>query len=313
MELSGQMVLFARVVDARSFSAAARDIGLSPSAVSRQIAYLEDRIGVRLVNRTNQGLSLTEEGRSFHSHCVDILSRVTEAERFASSIADHPRGMIRVVSTVAFGRSQLMPMLPDFLARFPDISLSLDLTDRPVDLAGEGIDLAIRFSEQLTDATAIVRKLAPNRRVICAAPLYLERFGAPGEFSDLERHNCLRLSTVGSWNDWALPGMGRDYRLGGNFEATSADGIYHAVLAGIGIARLSTYLVNDDIRAGRLVRLFPEYESDRSDIVAIYADRRNLPKKVRALLDHLAERLGRVPPWERGGAGDAAPPQRLAG
>ena len=302
MELSGQMVLFAKVVECESFSAAARILGHSPSAVSRQIGHLEDRLGVRLLNRSKRGLSLTEEGRIFHQRCAEVATRVAEAESFAAQMTDHPKGVLRVVSTVAFAKAQLMGTIPDFLAQYPDIQLSLELTDRKVDLAAEAIDVAIRFSEQICDPAVIARRLASNRRVICAAPSYLERRGTPRTPRDLAGHNCLRLTTVTRFNDWHLedPDGGGPLLLKGDFEANSADAIYHAALAGIGIARLSTYLVCDDLRSGRLVRLLPDYPLDSSDLFAVYSDKRNLSPKVRAFIDFLVSRFGPVPPWERG-------------
>jgi DNA-binding transcriptional LysR family regulator len=150
----------------------------------------------------------------------------------------------------------------------------------------------------------VARKLASNRRVICAAPAYLALSGTPARPDDLLRHNCLRLSTVPLWNDWEL-GEGKErrvYRVRGNLECNSADAVYHAALAGLGIARLSSYLVGPDLRAGRLVRLLPAYTQEDSNILAIYQARRNLPAKVRAFIDFLAARLGPVPPWDRGEA-----------
>jgi len=304
MDLASRMILFARVVDTGSFSGAARALEQSPSAVSRQIGALEDRVGVRLLNRTQHGISLTEEGRAFHQRCRTVALEVAQAEEALSAIGEL-RGTLRVVSTVAFGKSQLLPMLPRFLEMYPELRLSLDLTDRPVDLAAEDVDVAIRFSEQVTDPDVIARKLAPNRRVICAAPSYVERWGAPETPADLARHNCLGLTTVAAWNDWAFDEPNAEtMRISGNFEANSADAIYHAALAGVGIARLSTYLVQDDLRAGRLVRLLPHYIQDNANIVAIYAERRNLAPKIRAFLDFLVNYFGSVPPWERGGEAD---------
>lgn len=301
MELSSQMILFTKVVEAGSFSAAARAVGHSPSAVSRQIGHLEDRLGVRLLHRSKQGLSLTEEGHAFHERCVEVAARISEAETFAASMGDHPQGLLRVVSTVAFAKSQLVPLLPRFLDEHPEVRLSLDLTDRPVNFAGDNIDVAIRFTEQIDDDSLIARRLAHNRRIIVAAPAYVERFGVPETPAELARHNCLRLSTVDRWNDWRLydAGGGGPVSLGGNFEANSADGVYHATRAGLGIARLSTYLVSDDLREGRLVRLLPDYSDEGADIFAVYSEKRNLAPKVRAFIDFLVGHFGTVPPWER--------------
>jgi DNA-binding transcriptional LysR family regulator len=269
--------------------------------VSRQIGHLEDRLGVRLLNRSKHGLSLTAEGREFSERCADVATKVSDAEAFVSSMGAHPQGVLRVIATVAFGKTQLLPIMPKFLRRFPDVEMSLELTDRPIDLASENIDVAIRFTEQIDDTSVVARKLAFNRRVICAAPSYLAEFGTPQSPKDLAQHNCLRLSTVTRWNEWNL-----DAALGevsapvkGNFEANSADGIYHAALAGVGIARLSTYLVGDDLEASRLIRILPEYSDGGSDIYAIYAEKRNLSPKVRAFIDYLVDWFGTVPPWER--------------
>ncbi|MBZ8131984.1 LysR family transcriptional regulator [Afifella sp. IM 167] len=301
MELSSQMILFATVVESESFSAAARSLGHSPSAVSRQIGHLEDRLKVRLLNRSKHGLSLTEEGRAFYERCADLAARVSEAETMATSISGHPTGTLRIVATVAFGKAQLLPILPAFMRRYPDLNIALEVTDRKIDLAGEGIDVAIRFTEQVDDSYAVARKLARNRRVICAAPSYLKRYGTPRTRQELRDHNCLRLSTVMRWNDWHLesPDGEGAMLLTGNFEANSADAIYHAALAGIGIARLSTYLIDDDLKSGRLVRLLPDYADDGSDILALYSEKRNLAPRVRAFIDYLVEHFGTVPPWER--------------
>lgn len=301
MNLASQMLLFATVVEAGSFSAAARTLDHSPSAVSRQITYLEDRLGVRLVNRSKQGLSLTHEGRLFYERCAEVAARISEAENMVTSMGETPKGVLRVVATVAFAKAQVMPVLPGFLERYPEVELSLELTDRRIDLAAEGIDAAIRFTEQIDDQSVIARRLSSNRRIICASPRYIERHGAPEHTDDLNRHNCLRLSTVTRWNDWHLDrrdGSG-PILLRGNFEANSADGIYHATLAGVGIARLSTYLVGDDIRNGRLVHLLPDYSDEESDIFVIYSEKRNLAPKVRAFIDYLADHFGNIPPWER--------------
>ena len=295
------MILFARVVEAKSFSAAARSLGQTPSAVSRQIGYLEDRVGVRLLSRSKHGLIVTDEGRAFYERCSDISDRVKDAENFAYNLDDHPKGLLRVVSTVAFGKSQLLPILPEFYSRYPDVSISLEFTDRRIDVSDGSMDLAIRFTEQLDDDTAFVRKLAKNRRIICASPAYLQKFGTPQDFADLQSHNCLQLSTVESWNQWpqGSPATMPEVNLSGNFETNSADGVYYASLAGLGIARLSTYLINEDIAANRLVRLFPDYEDQGSDIFAVYPQKKNLPPKVRALIDFMIETFGSIPPWER--------------
>ena len=296
MDLSSQMVLFARVVGAGSFSAAARDVGHSPSAISRQIGHLEDALGIRLLTRTSHGITTTEEGRQFFERCRIVANEVSEAEALLDYLSERPAGRLNVVSTVAFGNVQLLPLLPRFLAENPEVSVSLRLTDDALDLGSGEADLAIQFSEQVTDDAVILRKLALNRRVLVAAPDYLRQHGTPAARADLAGHACLKLTTVEHWNDWIPPGAapGRPA-----FEANTADAVYRASLAGLGIARLSTYLVNADIAAGRLARVLPDYEQDDSNIVAIYRDRRNLSPKIRAFIDFLVDVYDPVPPWER--------------
>ena len=299
MDFASQMVMFARVVEAGSISAAARSFGQSPSAVSRQVSALEDRVGLRLLNRSASGISLTFEGELFHERCADIARQTDEAQALLSSLGDHPTGNLRVVSTVAFGKAQILPQLPAFLAAFPEVEVSVDFNDRKLDLAEDRVDVGIQFTEQIEDQNLVARKIAHNRRVICASPDYLQRHGRPKRIDELASHNCLRLSTVERFNDWwTEPPDGIAPMLRGNFEANSADGVYHAALAGIGIARLSTYLVSRDIAEGRLVRLLPDYDDHASDIYAVYSARRNLAPKVRAFIDHLVAAFGPVPPWE---------------
>jgi DNA-binding transcriptional LysR family regulator len=189
-----------------------------------------------------------------------------------------------------------LPVLPRFLSENREISLSLHLTDETIDFGSDDIDVAIRFSEQLDDQNVIVRKLARNRRVLVAAPGYLQGNSAPRRLADLARHTCLTMTTAPDWNNW-VPAETEAARQ--VFQASSADAVYHAALAGIGIARLSTYLVNADIEAGRLVRVLPDYTQQESAIVAAYRDRRNVSPRIRAFIDFLAGWFGPVPPWER--------------
>jgi DNA-binding transcriptional LysR family regulator len=301
MDIATQMVLFAKVVDAGGFSAAARDLGQTPSSVSRQIAHLEDRLSVRLLNRSTRGFSLTEEGRAFHARCADVARRVAEAEEEMASLGDHPQGTLRLAITAAFGKSQVMPVLPGFLERYPDLKLSIELTDRPVDLIAEGIDVAIRFSEQLADDDVVARKLAPIRRLVVASPDYVARHGRPETLDDLARHNCLTVYTVSQWNTWRFqtPDGPRSVTIQGNTEVNSADGLYTAAVSGIGLAWLSDYLVGPAIESGTLVHLLPEFSEaeEVAALYALYAARRNLSPKIRAFVDYLGEMYGRDKPW----------------
>lgn len=300
MEMPNLIVLFARVVEAGSFSEASRALGQSPSAVSKQIARLEDSVGVCLLIRSKSGVTLTEEGQAFYEHCAEIRRGIDAAEELIVSFSDHPKGLLHVAATVAFGKSQILQVLPSFLARYPDVQVSANFSDTTPKFSQDQVDVAVLFTEQIEDESLIARKIAHNRRVICASPEYLQNHGVPKTAEDLQKHNCLRLSTVSRFNDWHLEAMeDRGVRLGGTFEANSADALYHATLAGIGVARLSEYLVQRDFREGRLVRILPDYVDNDSDIFAVYSATRNLPPKVRAFIDHLVAEFSPVPPWER--------------
>jgi len=298
VDLPSLIVLFARVVDAGSFSAASRELEQSPSAVSKRIAELEDRVGVRLLVRSKHGVALTDDGQAFYERCAEIRRSIAAAEDLVMSFGDHPKGQLHIAATVAFGKAQILPILSTFLAKYPDVSVSVDFSDRKRDFSTDQIDVAVLFTEQIEDQSLVARKLAHNR--LCASPEYLERAGTPMTPEALQTHNCLQLSTVSRFNDWDFPEFeARGLQLRSSFEANSADALYHATLAGLGISRLSTYLIGEDMRSGRLVRLLPEYEDNGSDIFAVYSTRRNLAPKVRVFIDHLVAEFSPVPPWER--------------
>ena len=298
MDLPAQMALFARVVDAGSISAAARRMNQSPSAVSKQVSHLENRLSTRLLNRSKVGIALTEEGRIFHEHCARIAWEVDEAQELMQSLGDHPSGTLRLTATVAFGKAQVLPVLPGFMEQYPDVEISALFTDQKVDLARDRIDVAVWIREQIIDEDLVARKLANNARILCASPYYIEKHGMPETFADLSNHNCLKLDGISGWNEWHFDTEGASPEVSGNFTANSADAIYHATLAGIGIARLSHYIVGRDIRDGRLVRLLPSYEENFSSIHAVYTAGRHLSPKVRAFIDYLVATFAQKPPWE---------------
>ena len=296
-----EMRAFARTVEAAGFSAAARELNLSPSAVSKLVSRLEDRLGARLLHRTTRRVNPTEEGRAFYHRCVAILSEIQQAEEAVSELRGRVRGTLRVAAVSAFGRAHLVPLLPEFMSRFPDLRVELQLRERSVDLVDEGLDVALQFSETVSDESLVARKLFTNRRVVCAAPAYLERYGTPRVPEDLIDHNCLTHSSFVHFNDWEFTDRDgtRMLHVGGNFEANSASSLYCAVVAGLGIARLATFLVGRDVKAGRLVPLLTEYTHDQSSLLAVYPHRRHLSQKVRAFVDFVTENFTPVPPWER--------------
>ena len=304
MDKISEMTMFARTVSEGSFSAAARALKLTPSAVSKQVSRLEDRLGARLLNRTTRRLSLTEEGRAFHARCEQILAEIEEAETAVTELHSAPRGTLRIAAAVAFFNHQVMPLLPEFLARYPEVRFDLVMTDREVDMVDERIDVAIRFG-QMRESTLIARRLAVSRRVICAAPSYLERHGTPRTPADLVDHNCLTLSTRPEFNVWEFGDRPEDrMRVDGNLEVSQADALYDACLAGIGLARVAGYLVEADLKAGRLVTVLEGQLREESTLYVAYPHRRHLSPKVRAFVDFLVAKFTPVPPW----ASAPAPP-----
>lgn len=288
MDISAQMLIFAAVVDHGSISAAARAMGQTPSAVSKQIGLLENQVHYRLLNRSRTGVSTTQEGQALYEKCHAMEEKFREAEALIQSLDGSPRGKLKIVSSVAFGKSQLLPMLPKFLETFPEIQVSLDLTDRDVDVESDGFDVALGFAEQWRNPDMIVRRIMQSRRVLCASPAYLKRCGTPVTFDALAEHNCLQISGNRGRNAWnTAEGLGAKglFEAKGNFEGNSTDVIFRAALAGIGIARLPCYMTDPKFAAGELIHVLPEYSLPNTDIAIMFADTRNLAPKTRAFID----------------------------
>ena len=293
MDVSSQMLAFVKVVEMGSISAASRSSGQTPSAVSKQIRHLEDHVGHRLLHRTKAGVSVTDEGREYYEKCRAVAEKFIEAEEHISSVSATPKGTLHVASSVAFGKSQLIVALPEFLALYPELSVSLEMTDRQIDLEEENFDVAVNFAEQLSNPNVIARNIMKNERILCASPGFLERFGTPTSFEDLNNFNCLRTSNATDRNVWQaeFDGKKQTVHATGNFEGNSADAVYIAALAGLGIARLSTYLRSAKIASGDLVRLLPKYQQDYTAVAVTFAERRNLAPKIRVFVEFLVSRF----------------------
>lgn len=312
MDRAAEMGIFVQAVRHGSFSAAARAMDMSPSAISKQVRRLEDRLGVTLFNRTTRRISLTEAGQAFYQRASRIVAEIEEAEEAATAFQQNVRGTLRVAATAAFTRVVVLPRINAFLARHPDLDLELELTDRPVNVVSEGLDAAIQLSEQIEDPSLVARRLAVNERLICATPAYLLAHGTPQTPEDLLHHNCLTMYTVARFNDWEFEDdQGRRViHVNGNFHANTADALYHAVLGGVGLARLSTWLVADDLRAGRLVPLLPRYPHTRSTYYVLYPHGPYVSRRVRAFVDYLVGLFRPHPPWRsslRAVTGDQEP------
>ena len=300
MSTVGDMEVFVRVVEAGGFTAAARALGMTPSAVSKLVARLEDRLKARLFRRTTRQLSLTEAGEAFHRHASRIVADIADAERAVTRLSDAPRGLLRVTAAVTFGLHQVQPLVPEFLKLYPEIRLELSLSDVFADLVQEGYDMAIRGGP-LSDTTLIARKLGDFGRDVVAAPGYLERHGRPATPGDLARHNCLMFGPQAHLNQWPFrdrDGALKQVQIAGNFAANNGETITQMALQGLGIARLGEFVTRPAIKAGLLVPLLEDCNSrDRLAMSAVYPSRRHLPPKVTALVDFLAEKFLPHPPW----------------
>jgi DNA-binding transcriptional LysR family regulator len=292
---------FACVVDTGSFSAAARRLKLSKSATSAHVQRLEQRLGIRLLNRSTRRLSLTEAGAAYYRHCARILAEAEAAEQAAGALQREPRGTIRVSAPASFGWMHIAPAVPAFVKRYPDLALDIALSPVHVNLVDEGLDLAIRIGA-LEDSPLVVRRLAPSRLIFCAAPAYLERRGTPREPAELAGHNCLCTGLLPWGDEWRLAGRRGEVRVAvsGNFRSNSAEMLRAAALEGNGIAVLPTWAVADALRAGTLRRVLAAWEPPASAIYAVYPGNRLMSMKVRAFVDHLARCFGRTPYWDEG-------------
>ena len=294
------LAIFARIAERQSFSAAARDLGLSKSAVSKKLAALEGRLGARLLNRTTRRLSLTEAGAAFFERAQRILADLDEAEQAVTRLQAEPRGTLRVNAPMSFGILHMAPAMADFMARHEDLTVTLDLNDRLVDLIEEGYDVAVRIAK-MTPSTLIARKLAPARLSLCASPDYWKKHGIPDHPRDLAAHNCLIYTYLAAQGQWSFLGPDGPFgvRIGGNLRANSGDALRAAAVAGLGVYMGPTFIVGDDLRAGRLISVMDEFVDPDLSIYAVYPHRRHVSAKVRVFVDFLAERFGAEPYWDK--------------
>jgi DNA-binding transcriptional LysR family regulator len=293
--------VFAKVASLGSFSAAGRAIGLSQTMVTKHIAALEARLGVKLFHRTTRRLTLTEAGRDYLESAERILAEMEAADAAVAADRFEPRGMLRLNAPVSFGTGQIAPLLSEFHARHPQVQVDLGLNDRLVDLAEEGWDLAIRIGT-LASSSLIARRIAPCRAVVCAAPSYLAARGTPRTVDDLTRHDCLgyTLSRMVGPDTWAFGGD-KTIKINGSLRANNGDALRAAAVAGQGIIYQPTFIVADDLRAGTLVPITLDYPpAELGGIYAVYLPERNPAAKVRAFIDFIAGRFAPEPPWDRG-------------
>lgn len=306
---SGEMGVFIAVAEAGSFSAAGRKVGLTPSAVGKLVGRIEDRLGAALFVRSTRTLQLTAEGALYLERARRILVDMDETERLiATGAGAEPRGRLRVSASVGFGECCLLPRVPDFLALYPQVELDVSLTDAVIDLVDGTTDVALR-SGPLRDSALKARKLLESRRVIVAAPGYLQRHGVPATPQDLRHHNCLRFNFRRSLDEWPFraPGGGEPYTLAVTGNAHGSNGVIlrHLALRGLGLVRLGAFHVAADVAAGRLVPVLEDHNAGDIEVVhAVYVGHAHLAVRIRAFVDFLAGAIGR----ERGVA-----PERVQG
>jgi len=290
MKQLSEFQVFNSVVDHGGFAAAARALGITRSAVCRRIEGLEKRLGVRLLDRTTRSISRTDAGETLYQYSARIQSDIVEAEMVVSEFSEEPRGTLKVTSPIMIGLHKVIPLLPGFLARYRHIRVQLDLSDDLTDPALADHDLGLRWGEQPASALIITRT-AESRQILCAAPSYLSKFGEPKTPKDLLRHNCVMMSRLGlSSNEWAfiIDGEAISLKVSGNFVVNGGHGNYEAVIAGLGIGRMTDLRVLQDINDGRLRRILREFEPPSgTPIYAVYKSGSLVPPKIRLFVDYL--------------------------
>jgi DNA-binding transcriptional LysR family regulator len=312
MDRIGDLNLFLRVLDLGSISAAARSLDLSVAVASQRLQRLERSLGVRLLHRTTrqlrptpEGVALAEQGRAL----VEDLEALTSN---LSNTAKGVTGTLRVTLPATFGRQYISPLLPEFMSRHPRLRLHIDLSDQMRDLVSDGLDLAIRIGA-LKDSELVAARLAFNRRVLCASPEYLRRHGVPKKPEDLAKHECLLMAVSRDASDtWQLrnpDGNEVMVRVQSRLKSNLGEVIRDAALGGLGISLHSTWHVCEDLRAGRLKQVLPDYQLPESGIYAVMPERRMVLPRVRAFVEFLTQRLGEVPPWEQYLAGKCDNPK----
>jgi DNA-binding transcriptional LysR family regulator len=290
--------VFVAVVDNGGFSAAARSLGVSKSAVSKRVNQLESHLGVRLLHRTTRKLSLTEAGERYFEHAAQALRAADKAEDAVTELQGEPQGKLKISSPMSFGRLHVAPLIPKFLQRYPKLHIDLVMDDKNIDLVAAGIDVAIR-SGDMADSTLIARKLAPLRQVLCASPAYIEHYGMPVIPSELCERNCILFSYSGDANEWTLnkDGQSEAVMVSGSYRVNNSEAILEALREGVGIGRLPTFVAGPDLQAGNLLRVLDSYHIPDHIFYAVFPERQYLPAKVRAFLDFTVEYFGGDQPY----------------
>jgi DNA-binding transcriptional LysR family regulator len=292
------IVVFAKVAETKSFTGAAEALGLPKSTVSRKLAQLEERLGVRLVQRTTRKLALTDIGEAYYTRCARIVADIASAEQLVTDMQATPRGRLRVTATVDFATRYLGDIVSQFLAQHSEINVEIDATDRVVDLIEDGFDVAIRFGS-LPESSLVARRLCGVELILCASPDYLASRGTPHAIDELDEHDHV-LFTPGSRNQgWTIVHGEASYEFGrpARFASNNYGAVLYVAMAGGGIALLSDFMIADELASGKLVRVMPEWTTRTTEVHAVYPARQNLPPRLSLFLDHMAKSLN-PPPWK---------------
>lgn len=293
MDSSLDIAFFSALCQHPTLAAAARHLGLSPPAVSRRLAALEARLGVRLLNRTTRRQSLTPEGERYLLDGSRILDDIQQLEQALAASRQVPRGLLRINAGFGFGRRHLGPAMADFVALYPEVEGQLHLSDRPLDLAAEGVDVGIRFGLG-PDSGLLARKIASNRRLLCAAPAYLRQHPAPAQPAELTRHRCIVIrENDRAFNTWRLvsDSGSTSVKVAGPLSANHGEVAVEWALKGHGVLLRSEWDIAPYLRSGELVRILPQWSGEEADIHAVYLQRHHLSAKIRVFIDFLADRF----------------------
>lgn len=294
------LIVFVRVVDQGSLSAAGRELRMSPAVVSHRLQRLEARLGVRLLNRTTRKVHTTEEGEVYYGHCLRILEEVEKAEQALTESRESPSGLLKISAPVSFGRRYIAPLIPDFVKQYPEVEPRLHLTESLVNLVEDGFDLAVRVGA-LEDSSLMARKIAVDHRYICASPDYLEKNGIPKTPQELLEHNCLLLRFPGSRQfKWRLmvDGVQQFLAVKGNLDTNNSDVILDWALSGNGVVMKSQWEIGDYIKSGELVPFLEECVPQDNVVAALYPQGKHVPPKLRVFIDYLVANLSNPVPWE---------------
>jgi DNA-binding transcriptional LysR family regulator len=301
MDRLSDLEFFVQLVQQGSLAALARELGVTPPAVTARLAQLEKRLGVRLLNRTTRRISVTHEGEMYLSTGARLLAELQELEQSVSSSRAVPKGLLRVNATFGFGRRHIAPAIIEFARRYPQVEVQLELTDRSVNLADKAFDIGIWFGT-VPDSRLVARRIVGNRRLLCAAPDYLARHGMPATPRDLQTHRCIILrESEAAFGTWHLSRGSKQetVKVRGTLSTNDGETGVQWALAGFGILMRSEWDINDDIAAGRLVPVLKDWSLPSADVFAVYPERANLSAKVGAFIDFLVEWFGRGATWTR--------------